>query len=259
MTFGLASGFDLHGAAAFGEGKHLGQIALHSAMGCGSSAMAGGSCRSGAISGGVSAFASPLLPANRIGRLVGSSAIGAVASKLSGGKAENGALTAAFSYLFNVAAEAMKAERANKIATTPEERSANIRKIIIAERVDGKLYDTVRYEIGGVVAPAFDGQDPETIAYARMNAGEILSSVSDIAGPAGAVLAIAGCAPCAAGLGGVSAITGAYGSYLKGEFSPWLAGFGTSLLVGRLHPSPLGPLWGEMLGKTVENVAKGAQ
>ncbi len=105
LTFGLASGFGLHGAAAFGTGKHLGQMALHAAMGCAQSAMAGGSCKSGAISGGVSAFASPLLPPDRIGRLVGSSAIGAIASRLSGGKAENGALTAAFSYLFNEGAD----------------------------------------------------------------------------------------------------------------------------------------------------------
>ncbi len=110
VTFGLASGFDLHGAAAFGEAKHFGQMALHTAMGCASSAMAGGSCKSGAISGGVSAFASPLLPADRIGRLVGSSAIGAIASRLSGGKAENGALTAAFSYLFNEGADRLVAK-----------------------------------------------------------------------------------------------------------------------------------------------------
>ncbi len=110
ITFGLASGFDLHGAATFGEAKHLGQIALHAAMGCASSAMAGGSCKSGAISGGVAAFASPLMPANRIGRLLGSSIVGAIASALSGGKAANGALTAAFSYLFNEVAAARHEE-----------------------------------------------------------------------------------------------------------------------------------------------------
>jgi len=83
-------------------------------MGCASSAAAGGSCKSGAISGGVSAFANPMLPGDGTGfnggRLAGSAIIGAVASRLSGGKGENGALTAAFSYLFYEAAEAMKAE-----------------------------------------------------------------------------------------------------------------------------------------------------
>lgn len=82
-------------------------MALHSAMGCAQSAAAGGSCKSGAVSGGVSAFASPLLPGDgksfSAGRLIGNAIIGAVASRLSGGKAENGALTAAFSYLFNEA------------------------------------------------------------------------------------------------------------------------------------------------------------
>ena len=113
LTFGLASEFGLHGGADFMSGKHLGQIALHAAMGCGSSAAAGGSCKSGAISGGVSAFASPMLPGDgksfSAGRLVGSAIIGAVASRLSGGKAENGALTAAFSYLFNEASAEARA------------------------------------------------------------------------------------------------------------------------------------------------------
>jgi RHS repeat-associated protein len=101
LTFGLATAFDLHGAAGFGTGKHVGQIALHTAMGCASSAMAGGSCRAGAISGATSAFASPLLPADKLGRLAGSAAIGTIAAKLSGGNAQNGALSAAFGYLFN--------------------------------------------------------------------------------------------------------------------------------------------------------------
>ena len=109
VTFGLAEAFGLHGGASFGPGKHLGQVALHSAMGCASSAAAGGSCKSGAISGGVSAFASPMLAGDgksfSAGRLVGRTIIGAVASRLSGGKAENGAMTAAFSYLLNEAAD----------------------------------------------------------------------------------------------------------------------------------------------------------
>jgi RHS repeat-associated protein len=115
LTFGLASGLGLHGGAEFGSAKHAGQVALHAAMGCGSSAMAGGSCKSGAISGGVSAFANPLLPGGNgfsAGRLVGTAIIGAIASRLSGGKAENGALSAAFSYLFNEAAKASQADPA---------------------------------------------------------------------------------------------------------------------------------------------------
>jgi len=115
LTSGLASGFGLHGAAAFGSGQHIGQIALHSAMGCASNAAAGGSCKAGAVSGAVSAFASPLLPADKVARLAGNAVIGGVASQLSGGKFGNGAVSAAFSYLFNEAGEARRAERSYRL------------------------------------------------------------------------------------------------------------------------------------------------
>jgi hypothetical protein len=81
-------------------------MAAHAAVGCVSSAMAGGSCGSGAMSAGFSSIAGPLLPGggsqelhavNMLGRVI----VGAIGSKLGGGKAENGALTAAFEYLFN--------------------------------------------------------------------------------------------------------------------------------------------------------------
>ena len=62
--------------------------------------MAGGSCRSGAMSAGFSAFAGHVPGVNQLG-LVARVAVGAVASRLGGGKAENGALSAAFQYLFN--------------------------------------------------------------------------------------------------------------------------------------------------------------
>jgi hypothetical protein len=106
VTFGLASEFNLHGAAEFASGKHLGQMALHAAVGCAQSSAAGGSCKSGAIGSGVSAFASPGLNGlGKEGKLVASSVIGGIASRLSGGRFENGAITAAFGYLFNEAAD----------------------------------------------------------------------------------------------------------------------------------------------------------
>ena len=105
LTFGLATEFGLHGSA-MGEwgpsmGKLGGQMALHTAMGCAQSAAAGGSCRTGAIAGGVSAFTSPFNTATGPSKAVMQAVIGGIASRLSGGKFENGAITAAFSYLFN--------------------------------------------------------------------------------------------------------------------------------------------------------------
>ena len=97
-----ATAFGLHGAAGFGGAKHLGQTALHAAVGCAQGAAAGGSCRSGALAGGVSAFASPALKGlSNSGKYVAAAVIGGVASKLGGGKFENGALTGAFGYLLN--------------------------------------------------------------------------------------------------------------------------------------------------------------
>ena len=105
LTAGLAGAFNLHGVAEFGSAKWAGQIALHTAMGCAQSAAAGGSCRSGAIGSGVSAFASPMLEGLKgPGKLIASAIVGGVASRLSGGKFENGAMSAAFGYLFNEAA-----------------------------------------------------------------------------------------------------------------------------------------------------------
>jgi len=103
VTFGLASEFGLHGAATgWSDPKLYGQMALHSAVGCAQSSAAGGSCRAGAIGGGVSAFASPALNGlNGPGKLVASAIVGGIASRLSGGTFENGAMSAAFGYLFN--------------------------------------------------------------------------------------------------------------------------------------------------------------
>jgi RHS repeat-associated protein len=124
LTFGLATEFGLHGPAfeggsitAAGIQKMAGQMALHAAVGCAQSASSGGSCRSGAIAGGVSAFGSGALGfaalSNTVAKVIANAIIGAVASRLSGGKAENGALSAAFGFLFNEVAEAMKEELRN--------------------------------------------------------------------------------------------------------------------------------------------------
>ncbi len=115
LTAGLAGAFNLHGVASgFGDPKLYGQVALHAAMGCAQSAAAGGSCRSGAIGSGVSAFASPMLEGLKgPGKLIASAIVGGVASRLSGGKFENGAMSAAFGYLFNEAVQRNQADGSN--------------------------------------------------------------------------------------------------------------------------------------------------
>jgi hypothetical protein len=70
-------------------------------MGCAQSAAAGGSCKSGAAAGFVSAAGSPFINGNYVTKLIANSVMGAISSKLGGGKAENGAITGAFGYLFN--------------------------------------------------------------------------------------------------------------------------------------------------------------
>ena len=86
---------DTPGAYAF-------NVAGHALVGCASSAASGGSCESGALSGGLSAAAGPWINGpNQAASLVGNAVVGGVASVAGGGKFANGAVTGAFGYLFN--------------------------------------------------------------------------------------------------------------------------------------------------------------
>jgi hypothetical protein len=87
--------FNTPGAYAF-------NVAGHALVGCASSAASGGSCESGALSGGITAAAGPLINGQRFGvALVENAVLGGVASVAGGGKFANGAVTGAFGYLFN--------------------------------------------------------------------------------------------------------------------------------------------------------------
>jgi hypothetical protein len=94
----------LFGVANFGVGDAFTDIfanaAAHAIVGCAQQATAGGNCGGGALSGGFSALAGSVLPAN-YDNLLARAAIGAIASRLGGDTAQNGAVTAAFEYLFN--------------------------------------------------------------------------------------------------------------------------------------------------------------
>lgn len=85
----------------------------HAAVGCGSSAASGGSCKSGAMSGGLSAAWGNYGPSYEavngdtgilIKNTVIAATVGGAGSVIGGGKFWNGAETGAFGYLFNFAA-----------------------------------------------------------------------------------------------------------------------------------------------------------
>jgi RHS repeat-associated protein len=84
------------------SGQYLANVAGSAMIGCLSAAASGGSCKSGALAGGVTAAASPLVGriGSGAGRLAASSIIGGLASVAGGGKFENGAVTGAFQYMF---------------------------------------------------------------------------------------------------------------------------------------------------------------
>ena len=69
-----------------------------------SSVASGGTCKSGALSAGVSAAAAPFMGGmNGTQKLVASAVLGGAASVAGGGKFANGAVTGAFGYMFNAA------------------------------------------------------------------------------------------------------------------------------------------------------------
>jgi RHS repeat-associated protein len=108
-TFGV--GEFTHHNPAFGSTTHLANIAGHAAVGCVSSIASGGKCGPGALAGGTSAAAAPLVGkafpnaqtdfAQRAGGAAAEAVIGGLASVAGGGKFGNGAVTGAFGYLYN--------------------------------------------------------------------------------------------------------------------------------------------------------------
>jgi hypothetical protein len=95
VTFGIGE------LGASGRVPFAGRVAAHAAVGCASSAAAGGSCRAGAAAAGFSALAGPLVDGPPAARLAMAMVVGGAASRISGGNFQNGAMTAAFAYLLN--------------------------------------------------------------------------------------------------------------------------------------------------------------
>ncbi|MEN9559637.1 MAG: hypothetical protein RLZZ502_848 [Pseudomonadota bacterium] len=108
LTFGVGEALG-HVTQTFAKdaAQYAVKAAAHSAVGCASTAAAGGNnYKAGAMAAGFSSMAGPYLPGggtetfdatSMLGRMV----VGGIASKLGGGKFENGAMTAAMEYLFN--------------------------------------------------------------------------------------------------------------------------------------------------------------
>lgn len=97
--------FDAHLGGSglnFGTSNYFGMVAGHAAIGCVSTAAAGGTCASGALAAGFSGAAGPVYnDLDFYGGTTASAVIGGTASALGGGKFGNGAITGAFGYLFN--------------------------------------------------------------------------------------------------------------------------------------------------------------
>ena len=109
-TYAFAQAGDfINAEGAFAGGTNYGQgswqaVAVHAAVGCGTSAIAGGRCQDGALSAAFSEAVMGNIPKQDIvtGTVI-ASVVGGTASQLGGGKFSSGAITGAFSYLFNSA------------------------------------------------------------------------------------------------------------------------------------------------------------
>jgi RHS repeat-associated protein len=93
----------------FGTAAYAENVAGHALVGCASAAASGGSCKAGALSGGVTAGFGPLINGQNFAvATVENAVVGGIASVAGGGKFANGAITGAFGYLFNNAAGAIR-------------------------------------------------------------------------------------------------------------------------------------------------------
>jgi RHS repeat-associated protein len=92
---------------AFDTAPYYFNVVAHAAVGCGASVASGGKCGPGALAGGVTSAAGPVINGHGfVFGLIANAALGGGVAVLGGGKFENGAVTAAFEYLFNACANA---------------------------------------------------------------------------------------------------------------------------------------------------------
>lgn len=114
--YGVGELTGAHASAAkpefFLSAEHVRQVAGHAVLGCTQAVMAGGNCRSGALSAAIPAAAGPKLPGEvgTLTNMLGRAVVGAIASRLGGGRAELGAFQAVFAYLTNDMATEMSVD-----------------------------------------------------------------------------------------------------------------------------------------------------
>jgi hypothetical protein len=76
-------------------------VVANAAVGCGAAVASGGKCGPGALAGGITAAAGPIINRKGFASLVANAALGGGVAVLGGGKFANGAITGAFGYLFS--------------------------------------------------------------------------------------------------------------------------------------------------------------
>jgi len=114
--------------------------------------MQGGKCGPGALSAGLSAFASPLMGGRgfSVQKLVANAVIGGVASAAAGGNFANGAVTSAFGYLFNEFAH--DRDRIRPLGTQEEIDQINdaLGRLCVNSQTACRLFDDLRAGPGEV-------------------------------------------------------------------------------------------------------------
>jgi RHS repeat-associated protein len=198
LTYGPAHASPAFDSPNFNAGNFAENVAGHALVGCASSVAWGGSCKSGALSGAVTAGAGPLINnPYSVQSLVANAVLGGLASVAGGGKFANGAVTGAFGYLFNDLAHMLVGSDAHYQLTS------------YLQRRDPGLWDDGNTTLGGI----FGSGRPDLI-YDSMprNVFEIKPQGSDAAGNAQLTTYL--------NSPGAQAVAGDYGLIFKGADAP---------------------------------------
>jgi RHS repeat-associated protein len=144
----------------------IGKIALHAGAGCVSSVAGGGSCKAGAISGGLGEFGHNIgTGGNTALGTIKAAMLGGIGSKLAGGKFEDGATTGAFGYMFNFLMHAHQDAIGNRtygidLAADPQSGYAQDEKgSTIVGRTIGRVWKPFAEFISGLDGQGYGTRD----------------------------------------------------------------------------------------------------
>jgi RHS repeat-associated protein len=154
--------------------EHFENIAGHALVGCASTAASGGSCRSGAMSGGFGSLATPLTSGLGPFGLAATMVVGGAASELGGGKFANGAKTAAFGYLFNYLVD-----------PTPSGGPPGPKEVAACDDCHVRTWGEAAADVGGVlgvgvVIVGVTVAGPEVVPVVAENFGTIVRTANTI-------------------------------------------------------------------------------